>query len=138
MVAFYEEELTPEHTHLEIAPIAMLGLCGSLVPFCNYSPGARISIGAKNQKQSIGVYMINYHNRMDMDVSILNYPQKPIVRTDMNEISGSDKHPIGQNFVVAISSYEGYTIEDAVIFNRASIDRGLARSTYYRLLLQKR
>lgn len=135
LVAFYEEELTPEHTHLEIAPIAMLGLCGSLVPFCNYSPGARISIGAKNQKQSIGVYMINYHNRMDMDVSILNYPQKPIVRTDMNEISGSDKHPIGQNFVVAISSYEGYTIEDAVIFNRASIDRGLARSTYYRPLI---
>ena len=31
-VAFFEKELTPEHTHLEITPLAMLGLATSLVP----------------------------------------------------------------------------------------------------------
>ncbi len=132
LVSFYEEELTPEHTHLELVPFSMLGLCASLVPFCNYSPGARISMGAKNQKQAIGVYIANYPIRSDMDVNTLNYPQIPIVKTAMNDISKMDAHPLGQNFVVAISNYEGYNMDDAVVLNRGSIDRGLARSTYYR------
>jgi DNA-directed RNA polymerase subunit B len=132
LTAFYEEELTPEHTHLEIVPFAMLGLCGSLVPFCNYSPGARISMGAKNQKQAVGMYMTNYPIRTDMDVNVLTYPQKPIVKTVMHDISRFHKHPIGQNFVIAVSNYHGYNIEDSIVLNRGSINRGLGRSTYYR------
>ncbi|HOI18404.1 MAG TPA: DNA-directed RNA polymerase subunit B [Candidatus Woesearchaeota archaeon] len=131
-VSFYEEELTPEHTHLELVPFSMLGLCASLVPFCNYSPGARISMGAKNQKQAIGVYIANYPIRSDMDVNTLNYPQIPIVKTAMADVSKIEAHPLGQNFIVAISNYEGYNMDDAVVLNRGSIDRGLARSTYYR------
>jgi DNA-directed RNA polymerase beta subunit len=36
-VAFFESELTPEHTHLEVSPLAMFGLTTSLVPFTNYN-----------------------------------------------------------------------------------------------------
>ncbi|MCK4522263.1 MAG: DNA-directed RNA polymerase subunit B, partial [Nanoarchaeota archaeon] len=60
LVAFSEEELTPEHTHLEISPLAMLGLCTSLVPFGNFTQSARIMIGSKNQKQALGWYASNY------------------------------------------------------------------------------
>lgn len=131
-VAFWEEDVTPEHTHLEITPVVMMGLCASLVPYGNYTQAARLNIGSKNQKQALGFYTANFPVRMDMDVSLLHTPQMPIVRTVMHDLSGYDKHPSGQNVTVAVMSYGGYNIEDALIVNRGSIDRGFGRSTYYR------
>ncbi|MBS1266950.1 MAG: DNA-directed RNA polymerase subunit B' [Candidatus Woesearchaeota archaeon] len=132
VVAFSEEDLTEHHTHLEIMPLAMFGIAASIVPFGNFSPPARVNMGAKNQKQGLGMYISNYPIRMDMDVNILHTPQKPIVHTVMNEFSEYEKHPSGQNVVVAVMSYQGYNMEDAIILNKASLQRGFARSTYYR------
>ncbi|MGB9748870.1 MAG: DNA-directed RNA polymerase subunit B [Candidatus Woesearchaeota archaeon] len=132
LVAFSVEEITPEHTHLEVSPIALFSLCTSLVPFSNYTQSARLNIGSKNQKQAIGIYISNYPLRMDMDVNILYYPQVPIVKTIMHDLSKYENHPAGQNVVLAVMSYKGYNMEDAFIINRNSIDMGLGRSVYYR------
>lgn len=132
LIAFFEHELTKEHTHLEISPTDIFGLCGSLVPFANHSPGARIAMGAKNQKQALGFYAANFPVRMDMDVNILHSPQMPLVQTVMHQFSDYDKHPSGQNIVVAVMAFKGFNMEDAIIINRGSIDRGFARSTYFR------
>lgn len=67
-----------------------------------------------------------------MDVNLMNSPQKPIVQSIMHGISQDEKHPAGQNVTVAVMSYKGYNMEDAVILNKGSIERGLGRSTYYR------
>ena len=131
-VAFFARELTKEHTHLEISPTAIFGLCGSLVPYANHSPGARIAMGSKNQKQSLGFYAANFTLRMDMDVNILHTPHMPIVQTLMHQYSDYDKHPSGQNIVVAVMAFKGYNMEDAIILNKGSIERGFGRSTYYR------
>ncbi len=131
-VAFNPEELTQEHTHLEVTPLAIVGLCTSLVPYANFNPGARVSIGSKNQKQALGLYTMNFPIRIDMDVNVLHYPQAPLVNSIMHDISKYNKHPSGQNIVVAVMSYKGYNIEDAVVINKGSVDRGFARSTYYR------
>jgi len=131
-IAFKENELTKEHTHLEIIPMSMLGLATSLVPYGNFTQSARLLIGSKNQKQAIGFYAANFPARMDMDVNLLHTPQVPMVQSIMHKISDYENHPAGQNLVVAIMSYEGYNMEDAVIINKGSIERGLARSTYYR------
>lgn len=132
LVAFREDELTIEHTHLEISPLVMLGLVTSLVPFGNFTQSARLSIGGKNQKQAIGFYAANFSVRMDMDVNLLYTPQAPIVKSIMHDISGYDVHPSGQNIVVAVMSYMGYNMEDAIIINKGSINRGFGRSSYYR------
>ncbi|MBL7054780.1 DNA-directed RNA polymerase subunit B [Candidatus Woesearchaeota archaeon] len=132
LVAFFEKDLTIEHTHLEITPLSMLGLCSSLVPYSNFNQSTRLNAGSKNQKQALGLYASNFAVRMDMDVNILHTPQKPIVQTIMHDISNYKMHPAGQNMVVAIMSYKGYNMEDAIVLNQGSIERGMGRSTYYR------
>lgn len=121
LVAFEEKDLTPGHTHLEISPLAVLGLTTSLVPFANHTPAARVNMGSKNQKQALGFYAANFPVRMDMDVNLLHYPQMPVVQSIMHDISGDEKHPAGQNLVVAVMSYEGYNMEDSIILNQSSI-----------------
>ncbi|MBW2968773.1 DNA-directed RNA polymerase subunit B [Candidatus Woesearchaeota archaeon] len=132
LVAFHEKDLTAEHTHLEISPLVMLGYVTTLVPFGEYIQAARLSIGSKNQKHSIGLYTSNFPVRVDMDVNLLHYPQVPIVQSVMHELSHYENHPSGQNIVVAVMSYKGYNMEDAVILNKGSIERGFARSSYFR------
>jgi len=132
LVAFFEKDLTAEHTHLEIMPMAMFGLTTSLVPYANFNQSTRLNAGSKNQKQALGLYAANFAVRMDMDVNMLHYAQVPLVKTIMHDLGDYDKHPAGQNIIVAVMSYKGYNMEDAIILNKASIDRGYGRSTYYR------
>ncbi|MDD9954082.1 MAG: DNA-directed RNA polymerase subunit B [Candidatus Woesearchaeota archaeon] len=132
LVAIEEQDLTPEHTHLEISSIDILGIITALVPFGDYNQGARLLQGAKNQKQAMGFYAANYFVRMDMDTSILHYPQRPIVTTLLYDVLEYDKHPSGMNVTIAVMSYKGYNMEDAIVVNKGSIQRGFARSTYFR------
>lgn len=132
VVAFFENDLSTEHTHLEVSPIGLLGVATTLVPFAEFSPAARVAIASKNQKQAIGFYASNFSVRMDMDVNLLHTPQVPLVRTIMYDIVDFDAHPAGQNIVIAVMSYKGYNMEDAVILNKGSIQRGFGRSTYFR------
>ncbi len=130
LVALSEEELTPEHTHFEIDSIFIFGAVTSLVPYGNHNQSSRLNRGSKTQKQALGLYAANYLSRLDTDVSILQYPQKPIVRSFIYDTL--ETYPAGQNLIVAIMTYEGYNMEDALILNKGSLDRGVGRSFYFR------
>ena len=132
LVAFRDEDITPEHSHVEITPLAMLGLCSALVPYGNFNQSTRLNAGSKNQKQAIGLYAGNFPVRLDMDVNILHYTQKPLVQTIMNDIWHYEQHPAGQNVVIAVMSFKGYNMEDAIIVSQRAIDLGFGRSTYFR------
>ncbi len=130
LVALRKEDLTTEHTHLEIDQVDMLGVVTSVLPYANHNSCAKLIKGSKGYKQALGIYAANYLARLDTDVSVLQYPQKPIVRSFVYDTLST--YPAGQNVVVAVMTYDGYNLEDAVVFNKGSLDRGVGRSFYFR------
>lgn len=83
-------------------------------------------------KQAIGIYALNFRDRYDTMGHVLNYPQKPLVKTRMSSILNNDEMPNGINVIVAIATFTGFNQEDSIILNRSSVDRGLFVSTYFK------
>lgn len=127
-----ETLLRPEHTHLEMDSMTILGVCAGLVPYPEHNSSPRVTMGAGMAKQSLGLGAANYRKRPDTRGHLLHYPQAPLVQTEEMKYVNFNNRPAGQNYVVAVMSYRGYNMEDAVVFSKASIDRGLGRSTFMR------
>jgi len=132
LIAINEEDLTPEHTHLEIDPALILGIGAAHVPFPEHNASPRVTMGAGMVKQALGFGASNMKLRPDTRGHQLHYVQKPLVHTQTSQVIGSDDRAAGQNLVVAVLSYEGFNIEDSLIYNRAAIDRGVGRSHFFR------
>ncbi len=132
-IALDPSEVTKEHTHVEIWTPAILGITASLIPYPEHNQSPRNTYEAAMAKQALGLYSANFQRRMDSRGHFLHYPQKPLVQTRVMDIIGFNDRPAGQNMVVAVMSFTGYNIEDALIMNKSAVDRGLGRSTFYRL-----
>ena len=131
-IAMSIADLNEEHTHLEIDPATMLGICAGIIPFSDHNSSPRNTMEAGMTKQALGLYVSNYALRTDTRAHLLHHPQTPIVKTRIIDSTNYDKRPSGQNFVVALMSYEGYNMEDAMVINKGSLERGLARSSFFR------
>jgi DNA-directed RNA polymerase II subunit RPB2 len=117
-------------THTEIHPSLMLGVMGNMVVFPENNQLPRDLFSCGQGKQGVSTYHSNWQNRIDKMGIILNYGQNPIVQSRYYNYVTKDTHPYGENAIVAISCYNGYNVEDALIFNKSAIDRGLFRTTY--------
>lgn len=132
LIAMYERDVTPLSTHLEIEPFTILGAVAGLIPYPHHNQSPRNTYQCAMGKQAIGAIGSNQLNRIDTLLYLMVYPQTPMVRTKAIELTGYDKLPAGQNAMVAVMSYSGYDIEDALILNRASVDRGFGRCQVFR------
>ena len=133
LISLNYSDLMPKHTHFEISTYTIFGICASIVPYAEHNQSPRNSYEAAMAKQALGIYGANFLNRVDAQSHFLHYPQIPLVKTKPMDILGYYARPSGQNFVVAVASYGGYNMEDALVFNKSSIERGLARSTFFRV-----
>src|SRR6059036_1540638 len=124
--------ITKEHSHIEVDPMVILGVASGVVPYPEHNSSPRVTMGAGMAKQSLGLGSSNYRLRPDTRSHLLHYPEQPLVQTDSMKYVSFNERPAGQNFVVAVMSHHGYNMEDAIVMNKASIDRGLGRSSFMR------
>nr|MDO8135335.1 DNA-directed RNA polymerase subunit B [Candidatus Njordarchaeum guaymaensis] len=131
-VAIGSGSLTSEHNYMEIAVSAILGICASVIPYPQHNQSPRNTYEAGMAKQALGLFGASYRLRVDTRSHILHYPQMALVKTKAMDAIQFVRRPAGQNFTVAILSLSGYNMEDALIMNKSSVERGLARSSFFR------
>ena len=71
-------------------------------------------------------------HRTDNKLYRLQTGQSPIVRPNLHDTYGMDSFPNGTNAVVAVISYTGYDMEDAMILNKSAHERGFGYGTVYK------
>ncbi len=142
LIALNQDDLvrnkkTHKYSHMEVDPLTILGVATSNVPFPEHNSSPRCTMGAGMSKQSLGLGQANYRIRPDTRGHLLHYAQRPMLQTEAMKYNTLRTRPAGQNMVVAVMSYHGYNMEDALIFNQGSIDRGIGRSTFVRTYMSE-
>ena len=129
----FDETHTKNFTHLEIFSSAILGAGASIIPYPEHNQSPRNTYESAMAKQSLGFSTPMMNTSTYVRQHFLLYPQTPIVTTKAMGLLGLDKRPAGQNCVVAVLPFDGYNIEDAIVLSKASVDRGLGRTFFYRI-----
>ena len=142
LIALNEDDLkrhkrTHRYSHMEVDPLTILGVATSNVPFPEHNSSPRCTMGAGMSKQSLGMGQANYRIRPDTRGHLLHYAQRPMLQTEAMRYNTLRTRPAGQNMVVAVMSYHGYNMEDALVINQGSIDRGVGRSTFVRTYMSE-
>jgi DNA-directed RNA polymerase beta subunit len=122
-----------QYTHVEIHPSLLMGVMGNQICFPENNPVARNVFGCGQAKQAASLYHSNYQVRIDKMGVVINNGEVPIVKSRYLDLINHEEHPCGFNAVVAIMSFNGYNVEDSILFNEASIKRGMFRITYYNM-----
>nr|WIL04223.1 intein containing DNA-directed RNA polymerase subunit RPB2 [Cedratvirus lena] len=112
-------------THVEMDPNSLLSISASLVPLPDNNMGPRNMYTCSMMKQALGIYHSGHNLRFDSTIKMLATPTPPIFQTQTNEWLGMNELPAGDTVIVALTPYYGFNQEDAFVFNKASIERGL-------------
>uniref|UniRef100_A0A0E0BC71 DNA-directed RNA polymerase n=1 Tax=Oryza glumipatula TaxID=40148 RepID=A0A0E0BC71_9ORYZ len=114
-------------THEEIHPTAILSVVANLTPWSDHNQSPRNMYQCQMAKQTMGFCGQALKFRTDVKAFHLQTPQTPIVRTATYSKYCMDEFPSGTNAIVAVLSYTGYDMEDAMILNKSAVDRGMFR-----------
>lgn len=131
-IAIEEESLSAEHTHLEVDPSNIFGVVSGILPYPEHNSSPRITMACAMAKQSLGIYSSNFGQRYDTRGYIMYYPQQPMVQTRLYKALNLKEKAAGQNCIVALTSYHGYNMADAIVVNRSAVDRGLHRVAMFK------
>lgn len=118
-------ELIPEiTTHQEIKETSFLSVLARQIPYPDFNQSPRNMYSCQMAKQTMGTASHTLRYRSDNKMYSVLSPQSPLVRTSAYDHYELDNYPLGTNAIVAVISYTGYDMEDAMIINKASMERG--------------
>jgi DNA-directed RNA polymerase beta subunit len=118
------------YTHCEVHPTFLFGVLASTIPFAQCNPGVRVQMSARQGKSAVGITTTRFYERTDSGiVKTLNNPQIPIISTYPARIMKANALPDGFNPIIALMVNTGYNMEDSLILNATSVERGMFNST---------
>ncbi|RZB81784.1 DNA-directed RNA polymerase I subunit 2-like isoform X3 [Glycine soja] len=118
-------------THEEIHPTVMLSVVANLTPWSDHNQSPRNMYQCQMAKQTMAFSSQTIQHRADQKLYHLQTPQTPIVRTSTYTKYNIDEFPTGTNAIVAVLAYTGYDMEDAMILNKSSVERGMFHGQIY-------
>ena len=134
LIAMEEENIGKlPYTNIEIHPSLIFGVMGNLIAYPENSQLPRDLFSCGQSKQAVSIYHSNFLNRIDKSGIILNNGQIPLIKSRYLKYINNEEHPYGINAIVAIGIYGSYNVEDSILFNQGSLDRGMFRTTYYNM-----
>ncbi|KAG9232334.1 hypothetical protein BJ875DRAFT_486182 [Amylocarpus encephaloides] len=127
------EIISGESTHVEFDPTNILSILANMTPFSDHNQSPRNMYQCQMGKQSMGTAGTASRYRSDNKSYRLQTGQTPIVRAPLHNEYGFDNFPNGMNSVVAVISYTGYDMDDAMIINKSAHERGFGHGTIYKV-----
>ncbi|GFR47172.1 hypothetical protein Agub_g8865 [Astrephomene gubernaculifera] len=119
-------------THRELGAGSMLSVVASMTPYSDFNQSPRNMYQCQMAKQTMGTPGQALPHRTDTKMYRLQTPQAPICRTIRYADYKMDEFPNGTNAIVAVLAYTGYDMEDAMILNKSSMERGLCHASLYK------
>ena len=119
-------------THVEQTPTNVLSVIANLTPFSDFNQSPRNMYQCQMGKQTMGTPSGAISRRTDNKLYRLQSGQTPVVRPALHNKYGMDDFPNGTNAIVAVISYTGYDMEDAMILNKSTHERGFGYGTVYK------
>lgn len=132
-VAVTPSEISPgESTHVEFDPTNILSILANMTPFSDFNQSPRNMYQCQMGKQTMGTPGTALRYRSDNKMYRLQTGQTPVVRSPLYSEYGLDNFPNGMNAIVAVISYTGYDMDDAMILNKSAHERGFGHGTIYK------
>ena len=130
LIAMSADELkkNAHYTHVEIDASLLLGVMGNMIVYPEANPYPRDAFSCGQSKQAVSLYHSNYQMRIDKMGVVLNCGQVPLIKSRYLDYVNKEQQPYGVNAIVAIMSYTGYNVEDAILINEGALKRGLFRT----------
>lgn len=83
-------------------------------------------------KQTMGTPCHNWQLQSENKLYRLQTPTTPLFRPVHHDNIELDDFAMGTNAIVAVISYTGYDMEDAMIINKSAYERGFAHGSIYK------
>ncbi|CAG0884695.1 unnamed protein product [Darwinula stevensoni] len=119
-------------THMELSAISMMSNLACLIPLPDHNQSPRNMFQCQMSKQTMGTAFHCMRHRPETKQYRLITPTSPLFRPAQYDRIQLDDYPVGTNAIVAVISYTGYDMEDAMVISKASMERGLAHACIYK------
>jgi len=127
-----DEAYNGRTTHKEIRPTSFMSNLACTIPLPDFNQSPRNMYQCQMGKQTMATPIHTWHLNSETKIYRLQTPTSPFFRPAHYDYIGLDDYPMGTNAIVAVISYTGYDMEDAMIINKMSFERGFCAGMIYK------